>query len=96
MLGAFGQDDLGSVRRWRQNNVFWAVFLGSGMLSAPLWVFLPAYTLGRAARTYPAALLLWAVGPTIRPWIERYVAIVSAIFVVLSTVLVMVFVVLAV
>lgn len=93
MLGAFGQDGLLSVRRWLQHNVFWTVFLGSltpfsdkllvlgsGMLGAPFWVFLPAYTLGRAVRTYPVALLVWAVGLTTRPWIERYVEIVSAIF----------------
>ena len=109
MLGAFGQDDLGPVRRWLRNNVFWAVFLGSltpfsdkllvlgsGMLGAPCWVFLPAYTLGRAVRTYPVALLFWAFGSRLQPWIERYVEIVSAIFTILFTVLVMVFVLLSV
>ena len=69
---------------------------GSSMLGAPFWDFLPAYTLGRAVRTYPVALLVWAVGPTIRPWIERYVEIVSAIFTILFAVLVIVFGVLAI
>ena len=66
------------------------------MLGAPFWVLLPAYTLGRAVRTYPAALLFWTVGPMVRPRIERYVEIVSAIFTVVFTVLMIVFVVLAV
>ena len=72
------------------------MILGSGMLGAPFWIFLPTYTLGHAVRTYPVALLFWALGPRLQPWIECYVEIASAIFTILCTVLVMVFVVLSV
>lgn len=91
LLGG-GEEELASMSSWLREHTFWAVLvgsltpfsdklvvIGSGILRLPFWTFLPAYTLGRAVRTYPAALLFRTVGPKVQPWIERYVEPIGAV-----------------
>ena len=54
----------------------------SGFFGVPIWTFVLAYTLGRAVRTYPAALLFHIYGPWIQRGLERYIEIVSIAFLV--------------
>lgn len=89
------EDRITAVGKWLHDNVFWAVFVGSltpfsdkllvfasGFFGVPIWTFVFAYTLGRAVRTYPAALLFYIYGPWIQRRLERYLEIVSMAFLV--------------
>jgi membrane protein YqaA with SNARE-associated domain len=98
ILGALAGDRVMAVRDWLEAHVFWAVFVGSltpfsdkllvfasGFFGAPFVPFVVAYTLGRAIRTYPAALLFRVWGAPIQRWLDRYLEIVSIVFVVVVT-----------
>ena len=89
------EDRITAVGEWLHDNVFWAVFVGSltpfsdkllvfasAFFGVPIWTFVFAYTLGRAVRTYPAALLFYIYGAWIQRRIEKYIEIVSIVFVV--------------
>lgn len=92
LFETIGGGKLEDVRQWLENNLLWAVFvgslspfsdktvvLGSGLLHLSMWKFVLAYTLGRAVRTFPAAALFYFFGPKVQPWIERYVEPIGAV-----------------
>lgn len=102
ILGGPAGDRVAAVGRWVHAHAFWAVFVGSfapfsdkllvfasGFFRVPFGTFVLAYTLGRAVRTYPAALLFRVFGPPIQRWLDRYLEIVSLVFVVVVTVAVL-------
>jgi membrane protein YqaA with SNARE-associated domain len=93
ILGALADNGVATVGGWLRRNLFWAVFFGSftpfsdkllvfgsGFFRVPFGTFLVAYILGRAVRTYPAALLFHRYGATLQRWTERYLEVVSVVF----------------
>jgi membrane protein YqaA with SNARE-associated domain len=103
ILGALAGGRVDAVGRWLHDHAFWAVFVGSftpfsdkllvfasGFFGVPAGTFLLAYTLGRAVRTYPAALLFRVYGAPIQRWLDRYLEAVSIVFAVAVAVAVVV------
>jgi len=75
---------------------FWAVFtagftpipykvftLAAGVFEVNLWTFVLASILGRSARFFLIAVLIWQFGTPIKQFIERYFNLLSVVFVVL-------------
>ena len=84
------------VQEKYQETAFWAVFTagltpipykvftlaaGAAQISVP--VFVVASVLGRGARFFGVAALIYFLGPTVREWIERYFDRLAILFVLL-------------
>jgi membrane protein YqaA with SNARE-associated domain len=78
------------------DNAFWIVFVSaftpipykictvlSGLLQVNFMVFLAASAIGRPARFFLVGGALFAFGARMRPWIERYLELVTIILVIL-------------
>lgn len=93
---SFTVENFEKVQRLYQDNAFFALFtagftpipykiftIAAGVFEVALPVFVLASILGRAGRFFIVGILVWKLGPRVRPFVERYLGWLTLAFVVL-------------
>jgi membrane protein YqaA with SNARE-associated domain len=79
-----------------QEHGFWAILISAptpipyklftiaaGVCGISLWTLFGASVIGRSARFYPIAAIMYFFGPTVKTWIDRYFNVLMVIFAIL-------------
>jgi membrane protein YqaA with SNARE-associated domain len=79
-----------------QEHGFWAILItaptpipyklftiAAGVCGISLWTLFLASVIGRSARFYPIAAIMYFFGPTVKTWIDRYFNVLMVIFAIL-------------
>lgn len=80
-----GQEVMDKVKLWYDQYGFWGILIAaitpipykvftiaSGVFSFDFWMFITASIIGRSARFFVVAGLIWKFGPAIRDFIDKY------------------------
>ncbi len=91
-----GQSVMDKVKLWYDQYGFWGILIAavtpipykvftiaSGVFSFDFWMFVTASIIGRSARFFLVAGLIWKFGPPIRDFIDRYFNLLMWLFMLL-------------
>ena len=95
-IPGFTEEVFDKVKELYQGNAFLAIFtaaftpipykvftVAAGACSISLWTLIVASIIGRGARFYLVAALMYICGPTVKTWIDRYFNLLTIVFTVL-------------
>lgn len=91
-----GQKVMDKVKLWYDQYGFWGILIAaitpipykvftiaSGVFSFDFWMFVTASIIGRSARFFVVAGLIWKFGPAIRDFIDKYFNLLMWVFMIL-------------